>query len=156
MRRAARPRRHRLSDPPARLASTGAAAAPGARGLAVEAAVLHRPDVASPRELVPLEREGATRVAAPWKRALAGALFRLGAGSALRTAFPGAALVARRPGARQQLAWFEQAGASPPARAAVISSSWRPHASSVVVSPLTEESRPSSRSSTWPRRHRGP
>jgi hypothetical protein len=111
-----------------------------AHGLAVEGAVLHRPDIASTRELVPLERESFTRAGpARWKRAVAGVVFRLGGGAALRIASPGAALVARRPGARRQLAWLEQAGAAAAgARSAVISSSWRPQESTVVLHPLAQ------------------
>jgi hypothetical protein len=110
-------------------------------GLAVDGALMHRPDLAGTRELAPLERQAFTRVggSAPWKRALAGTLFRLGARVALQAASPDVGLVARRPGARRQLAWLDQAGTvAGGARSAVISSSWRPGASSVVLQPLTE------------------
>lgn len=112
-----------------------------ARGLAIEAAVLHRPDLASSRELVPLQRVAFTEVvgSAPWKRRVVGGLFRVGAGAALRATSPNAALVARRPGARRQIAWLDQAGsAARGAGSAVISSSWRVEASTAVLHPLTK------------------
>ena len=109
------------------------------RGLVLEQAVLHRPDLASSRELVPLQREALRQTvgSSPWRRAVVGALFRFGAGALLRATSPGVALVARRPAAAPQVGWLEQAGTlAGGTRGAVISSSWRAQASTVVLHPL--------------------
>ena len=112
-----------------------------AHGLTAEASMLHLPDAAQSRLLVPLEagpaRLAFTRITplARWKQALAGALLAIG-GSRLIAAVRGdVGMVARRAGARQLLAWLPLPGANAleARRSAVVSRSPRAGGARLVV-----------------------
>jgi hypothetical protein len=114
-----------------------------AAGRWVEGAILHLPNAAESRQLVPLAREPARHAfanvvpLAPWKQALAGALLALGAGRVISSGAPGVALVARPAGARPLLEWLPLSGAADGARrSAIVSPSRKPGGSSVVLQPF--------------------
>ncbi|MFP5362540.1 MAG: hypothetical protein ACLGI5_07400 [Thermoleophilia bacterium] len=128
-----------------------AARALRARGLVVDHATLHLPDVATTSQIVPLRsapaRHALTRVVplVPWKQTAAGLLLRVGGAGALAATAGPVALLARRPGARPLLEWlFALTGTAPaPADAsAVISASWRAGGPRVVLQPFPHGARP--------------
>ena len=112
------------------------------RGLEVEQAILHLPDVAESRQLVPLERAPARHAfrsvvpLVPWKRAVAELLLALGGGGLIASAASSVALVARRPGARPLLEWLPLSAAAGARRSAVISTSAKPGGAGVVLQPF--------------------
>lgn len=113
------------------------------RSLFLESPLLHLPDVAATRQLVPLAPRPARYAfksvvpLVPWKRIAAEIGLRAGAGAALAAAAPDVALVARRPGARPLFEWLGLPGGGGAGRpTAVVSSSARPGATGVVVHPF--------------------
>lgn len=122
-----------------------------ARGLVVEEALLHLPDVATSTQLVPIRSAPARHAFAhvvplvAWKQAAAGLLLGLGGAGALTAGARSVALVARRPGARPLLEWlFALTGPAhtPAGASAVMSMSWRPSGPRVVLLPFPDEGRP--------------
>jgi hypothetical protein len=111
------------------------------RGLVVEMAVLHVPDWSASRYLVPLRPESTAYalshlIPAPaWKRRLLSAAHTCPAAvQLLEYVLPSVALVARRPGARPLIEWlFRLDGDTARSHAAILSTSWRGGAGSIVV-----------------------
>lgn len=115
-----------------------------AEGLPVESALLHLPDAAESRHLVPLEPVAARHAfkqivsLVPWKRAAVGMLLGVGGAGLLAASQDGTALLARRPGARPLFDWLRALeGARAPYRGVVLSSSWRPGGPRVVLHPFS-------------------
>jgi hypothetical protein len=107
------------------------------RGLEIGPALLHLPNAALTRDLVPVRRVALVHAApsAGWKRRLARAAYALGGARLLALASPRVGVVARRPGARPLLAWMDSDGEQG-YDAAWISSTWRSEGSSAIVRPF--------------------
>jgi glycosyltransferase involved in cell wall biosynthesis len=119
------------------------------RGLAVESEVLHLPDVAQSRHLVPLEAAPGRHAFAsvvplvPWKRAVTSAVLGLRGGRLIAAAAADVALVARRPGAEPLFAWLALPGVPDGRRRSVVmTASWRPGGASVVLHPFAAGASP--------------
>lgn len=119
-----------------------------AQRLSVETVMLHLADVAETRHMVPLEpaaaRHAFKRIVplVPWKRAVAGALLRLGGAGVLSATQEGMGLVARRPGARPLFHWLSVLeDTHGPYRGVVLSASWRPAGPRVVLHPFAASPR---------------
>lgn len=119
------------------------------RGLVVESEVVHLPDAAQSRHLVPLEAAPAHYAFAsvvpllPWKRAVATAVLRLGAGGLIAAAAAEVGLVARRPGAEPLFRWLPLPGVPDGRRrSVVVTASWRPGGPSVVLHPFAAGAAP--------------
>lgn len=113
------------------------------RGLAIEQALLHLPDVRESRHVVPLQPRAAghafrhTVPLVPWKRAAVTALLHARAGRLLERIAPGVGLVARVPGAAPSFDWLRSLDGAPSGRRAVVlTSSWRPRGPRVVLEPF--------------------
>jgi hypothetical protein len=119
------------------------------QGLEIEGTILHLPDLAASRQLVPLEPAPAQHAfrsvvpLVPWKRGVAGTLLALRGARLIASRAEGVGLVARRPGGRPLLEWLPLPGVgAAERRTAVISSSWRPGGASVVLHPFAAGAEP--------------
>jgi hypothetical protein len=119
------------------------------RSLGVESSILHLPNAAESRHLVPLESAPARHAFArivplvPWKRAAVGALLALRGAPLIASRREDVAFVARRAGERPMFDWLPLPGVAPgERRSVVISSSWRPGGASVVLHPFAAGASP--------------